>query len=135
MTRSAGRREEGAAALEFALVLPILLLLVLGIIDFGRAYSAKIKLAGAAREGVRVWATSEDFTRAEAAARNAAPTLESDRVTVPPATACTYGAPTTLSVNYRFSYITPLPAFLSGSSTATSDITLTGTGVMRCSAA
>ncbi len=121
--------------MEFALVLPILLLLVFGIIDFGRAYNAKIELAGAAREGVRIWATSENFSRAEEAARNATPGLESARLTVPPPTACTYGDPTTLTIEYRFSYITPLPAFLSGSNTSTSDITLTGTGVMRCSAA
>src|SRR5215212_4022491 len=34
-------REEGVALIEFALVLPILLLLVLGIIDFGQAFNYK----------------------------------------------------------------------------------------------
>jgi len=49
-----GRRERGAAAVEMALVLPVLLFLLMGLIDFGRAYSAQIQLSQAAREGVRL---------------------------------------------------------------------------------
>jgi len=48
--RSADR---GSAAVEFAMVLPLLLLLVFGIIDFGRMLNAKITLNEAAREGAR----------------------------------------------------------------------------------
>ena len=43
----------GAAAVEFALVVPLLLVLVLGIAEFGRAYNMQTTLSGAAREGVR----------------------------------------------------------------------------------
>ena len=50
----AGRDDRGAAAVEFALVLPILLLLLGGIIDFGFAFNTQISLTHAAREGVRV---------------------------------------------------------------------------------
>ena len=39
------------AALEFALVLPILLLLILGVMDFGRLFYTKMILTNAAREG------------------------------------------------------------------------------------
>jgi len=41
LARSAAR-DRGAAAVEFALLLPVLLLLVFGIIDFGRALNAQI---------------------------------------------------------------------------------------------
>ncbi|HKU29947.1 MAG TPA: TadE/TadG family type IV pilus assembly protein, partial [Arthrobacter sp.] len=41
--------ERGAAAVEFALVAPILVLLVLGIMEFGRAYNAQVSLTNAAR--------------------------------------------------------------------------------------
>src|SRR6266536_3564927 len=34
-------REDGVALIEFALVLPLLLLLVLGVIDFGKAFNYK----------------------------------------------------------------------------------------------
>lgn len=46
--------DHGAAAVEFALVLPVLILLLGGIIDFGFAFNAQISLTHAAREGVRV---------------------------------------------------------------------------------
>jgi Flp pilus assembly protein TadG len=41
----------GQAVLEFALVLPILLLLIVGALEFGRVFFAKIVLTNAAREG------------------------------------------------------------------------------------
>jgi Flp pilus assembly protein TadG len=48
------RGERGAAAVEFALVLPILLMLIGGTIDFGRLYYQQIQLSNAARDGVRL---------------------------------------------------------------------------------
>jgi Flp pilus assembly protein TadG len=41
----------GQAVLEFALVLPMLLLLIVGALEFGRVYFVKIVLTNAAREG------------------------------------------------------------------------------------
>jgi Flp pilus assembly protein TadG len=52
--RSAGRREAGVALIEAAFVLPILLVLAMGMLDFGRAFHTKSMLDQAAREGVRV---------------------------------------------------------------------------------
>jgi len=49
-----GHFDRGAAAVEMALVMPLLILMVMGMIDFGRAYSAQIQLSQAAREGVRL---------------------------------------------------------------------------------
>lgn len=48
-----GRGETGAAAVEFALVVPVLLAIVLGILGFGRMYSTQIDLSNAAQEGAR----------------------------------------------------------------------------------
>jgi Flp pilus assembly protein TadG len=50
------RSQSGAAAVEFALVVPIFVLLVVGIIDFGFAFNAQISLTQAVREGVRLGA-------------------------------------------------------------------------------
>ncbi len=44
---------EGSQLLELALVLPLLLVVVVGILDFGEAYNLKQKLNNAAREGAR----------------------------------------------------------------------------------
>ncbi|GGB43479.1 hypothetical protein GCM10011492_38090 [Flexivirga endophytica] len=47
------RREHGASAVEFALVLPLLVLLIGGMVDFGRAFYTEVTLTNAAREGAR----------------------------------------------------------------------------------
>jgi hypothetical protein len=47
------RSESGQALVEFALVVPLLVLIVLGIIDFGRIFYTYEALANAAREGAR----------------------------------------------------------------------------------
>ena len=45
--------EDGVAVVEFALVAPLLFILVFGIIDLGRAYATLNQLAASAREGAR----------------------------------------------------------------------------------
>lgn len=58
--------ENGQALVEFTLILPILILLVLGIIEFGWLLNAQITLNSSAREGARVGAvlnTSEEVRR------------------------------------------------------------------------
>ncbi len=45
--------DRGAAAVELALILPVLLLLIGGIVDFGRAFFAQIIITNAASEGAR----------------------------------------------------------------------------------
>ncbi|MBI4321026.1 MAG: pilus assembly protein [Chloroflexi bacterium] len=47
------RNEKGQDMVEFALVAPILLLLVMGIIDFGRVFNAYLVTTHGAREGAR----------------------------------------------------------------------------------
>jgi Flp pilus assembly protein TadG len=46
-------RQRGAAAVEFALVLPLLLALVLGVVDLGLAVYTQSVLSNASREGAR----------------------------------------------------------------------------------
>jgi len=50
--RSTG--ENGAAAVEFALLLPLLVLLLFGFIQFGTAFNARIQATNAAREAARL---------------------------------------------------------------------------------
>lgn len=45
---------EGVQLLEFALTLPVLLVMAVGIFDFGAAYNLKQKMTNGAREGVRI---------------------------------------------------------------------------------
>lgn len=52
------RDERGTAIIEFAIIVPMLLVLVLAIIDFGRMMAVSGGLAAAVREGARYAATS-----------------------------------------------------------------------------
>lgn len=54
--------EQGAAVVEFAIVVPILLVLVMAIIDFGRMMAVAASLAAAVREGGRQAATATDLS-------------------------------------------------------------------------
>ena len=58
------RDEHGAAAVELAIVLPILIVLVFGIFQFSLAYNRQQGLHAAAREGARL-ASLPDTTSAE----------------------------------------------------------------------
>ncbi len=51
-------RERGTALIEFALVLPLLLVLTVAAVDFGRAFFVKNMLEQSAREGVRLLAVT-----------------------------------------------------------------------------
>jgi hypothetical protein len=67
MVRRLLRREEAAELLEFALVLPLLLVIAVGVLDFGRAFHLEQMLNNAARVGARVAAsaTSADLTQSK----------------------------------------------------------------------
>ena len=56
--------ERGAAAVEFAVVVPVLLTLVMAILDFGRMIAVAASLAAAVRDGARAGATISDFNDA-----------------------------------------------------------------------
>jgi Flp pilus assembly protein TadG len=45
---------EGSQLVEFAVALPLLVVFVVAIFDFGQAFNLKLKLSGAAREGARL---------------------------------------------------------------------------------
>ena len=54
--RNTRKNEKGQSLVEFALVVPLLLILVSGIEEFGRAWMTKNIMTGAAREAVRILA-------------------------------------------------------------------------------
>ena len=56
MRRLDWKNERGAAAVEFALVFPLLILVLFGIIEFGAMFNAQLLVTSAARESARVMA-------------------------------------------------------------------------------
>jgi len=59
--RSLPRNAKGQALLEFALILPVVLLLVLGILEFGRAWNLAQMMSDVAREGTRRAVIADQF--------------------------------------------------------------------------
>ena len=80
------KREEGQAVVEFILVLPVLLLIVLGIIQFGSLFKDYIALTDAVRVGARQAAVSRTLTNPEAVAtarvQKAAVGLDKNKMTI-----------------------------------------------------
>ena len=121
-------RDRGAAAVEFAIVLPILLSLVLGIIAFGHAFFVQAALANAARDGVRVMALQNKSENAKAAAVSSASgvvAINQSHVVVTPSDCKANGAsgPGTATVTIKY------PLELLG---GIGNVTVTGKGTMRC---
>jgi Flp pilus assembly protein TadG len=122
-------RSRGAAAVEFALVLLPLLLILFGIIDFGRAYNAKETLAQAAREGARLVALNQPnvVSRTQAAATGLSGVSVNVNQSCP--TGSTQGTDAKVTVTYKFTFVTPVLALIGK---ASGPLTLTGVGEMPC---
>jgi len=76
--RHKARGTGGQSVLELALVLPILLMLVVGITEFGRAWMTVNVLTGAVREGARVASVTPDLAQNVDVVRSAVTTLLTD---------------------------------------------------------
>ena len=110
---------------EAALILPLLFLLIFGMVEFGRAYNAKVTVTHAAREGVRELALHNDPAAAEAVATATAPSLDPALMSFTSGSCDTDGDPVEFTIEYPFNY--SIPFF--GEDT----LTLESTAVMRCS--
>ncbi|CAA9284424.1 MAG: Similar to TadZ/CpaE, associated with Flp pilus assembly [uncultured Chloroflexia bacterium] len=116
--QKAGRSVRGQTMVEFALVFPVFILLVLGIVDLGRAVWQYSTLSNAAREGarygivlknpngtVRTDAQIIDVVKEKAVAVDIA---GGGSVDIAPSGTRTVPGTITVTVNYQFQPITPL---------------------------
>ena len=116
--------ERGVALLEFAMFAALLLILLFGIIDFGRALFTANNLTAAAREGARYGARLPDPGAALGAIADTAAATMSPfggapidaatqvAVTCRPACATSQLQSLEVRISYPFSWLTPLPALL-----------------------
>ena len=102
--------QDGASAVEFALVAPVLVLFLIGIIQFGFTFWEYIQVAQAAREGVR-WAALGAPTEVIPRAQHAAPGLNTTRLTITQG-AGTDSSAVRVTVTYQRTEIVPLPNVL-----------------------
>ena len=123
--------ERGTALIEFALVLPMLLILTVAAVDFGRAFFAKNVLEQSAREGVRLLAVTSSADSALVRQRvlnvaNGGGVTVSDIVMTDPDA----NRQVSVTVDGEFNWIFPGIFNLFGAGFA-NPMTLTGKAVMR----
>jgi Flp pilus assembly protein TadG len=125
------RSDHGAVAVELALVLPLLLVLVFGIVDFGRAFNAQVSLTQAAREGSRLAALGNPPATVCDKTWRAATGLGlscSDVTVTPCAPGATQTTDAVVTVRYTLTFSTPMVGLVGLPTTKL----LTGTGHMPC---
>lgn len=119
--------EKGQSLVEFALVLPLLILLLFGIIDFGRIFHAYLTLDHAGREAARAASIGKDDTSIKNVAVNNASSinLKEEKVSIFPVGSKSSGSDVTITITYPVDFLTPVIGKL------ISPLTLTDTTVMR----
>ncbi len=125
LNRSRSRQERGQEVVEFAILLPVLIWMLFGMLDFGRVYFSAITITNAARVGARYGIIYPDDTggitaAAQAEAQGSGVDLTDATVSTielscpdsltPTALPCDSGTPVRVTITYRFSLI--LTAFL-----------------------
>lgn len=130
-----GERQQGQSLVEFALVLPIFLIIVFGIVDFGMGMRGWITLTNAAREGARVGAVyALPGTAGTFGSPATCTTVAPEDTSSIAGRSCTSAAglpladvavgvdgaggdtgdPVRVKMTYDYNYITPLGSFIDG---------------------
>jgi Flp pilus assembly protein TadG len=142
--RRAWHRERGQSLVETALALPLLLVVSVGIFEFGRAYQTWQVVTNAAREGARM-AVLPDSTTAGVQDRvrryltdGALPRAADASVSVQPAAQIALPSGGTVSASlvtvgypFQFMMLNPIIRLVVSGSTVGGDFTMTATAQMR----
>lgn len=107
------RSSRGQAILELALVLPVLLLLVFGIVEFGRIFHAYLVVTQAAREGARVGVVGGTDADIEEAVRQVAASLDQNQLKIeiePTESLRVRGESLRVKVSYSVNLVVPIIA-------------------------
>ena len=136
--RRAGRNDRGVALVEFALVLPLLCLLVFGVIDFGFMVNRDTLINNAAREGAREGTLNPDESDIIDVVESSLGSLDADDLTVTVDCRNANGSDCVgafddqadsgdvviVTVSYDYRWITPAPQFFGGDDTVTLEKTV-----------
>ena len=121
------KSEKGQSLVEFALILPLLVLLLLAIIDFGRVFHVYLTMDHAGREAARAASIGKDNAAIKTVAVTDASTigLTDSQVAINPEGSRPTGTDVKITITYPVSFLTPMIGNIIG------PLTLTDTTVMR----
>jgi hypothetical protein len=121
------KSESGQSLVEFALIVPLLILLLFGIVDFGRIFHAYLTIDHAGREAARAASIGKDDTQVKSTAVTDAVGigLTTDKVVISPNGARVSGNDVSITITYPITFLTPVIGNIVG------PITLEDTTVMR----
>ena len=105
------KNQSGQALVEFTIVLPILMLLIMGIFQFGMMLNAYITIGNAAREGARAGIIGSSDAEIQNLIISTSPSLEPENLTVsitPSETNRISGGTLTVNVTYNYELTVPI---------------------------
>jgi Flp pilus assembly protein TadG len=118
-----GRRDEGQASVELALVLPLVVVLLLAVVQVGLVVRDQILVVHAAREAARE-AAVDPAADAPRRAALASSTLDPDRLTVTSTGRGAAGSRVRVEVSYRAPTALPLVGAAVGDLTLRASVTM-----------
>lgn len=105
------KKNKGQTLVETAFVLPIILLVLMGIVEFGRIFNTYLVLTNASREGARVAAVGGADSDVINSVMNVTQSLNQAEITItidPLETERTRGLPVAVTANYNLDLICPI---------------------------
>ena len=123
-------RQLGQSLAEFAIVVPIFLIVVFGVVDFSLGLKAWLTITNASREGARVLVLGQTCTQVTNQTKTVAASLSPPvTVTITPGSCSgVTGDAMSVTVTYQYSSVTPLGHF---AQLLTGPITMSSTSTMR----
>lgn len=103
--------KRGQALVELALALPLIIMLVMGTIEFGRLFHSYLLITNASREGARIAITGADDLTIIARVNDVTSSLNNTKeIDIDPEIQAsrTNGVPVTVTVDYEHNIITPV---------------------------
>jgi len=124
--------DAGQSLVEFAMILPLMLVMLFGLVDFGRAFYTWLVITNAAREGARVGAVQQPSGAINTRITESASGINMAKLTV----ALTNvqgarGTPVVVDLTYDFDYVTPIGGILGLFGGSISDPMITAHASMR----
>ena len=123
------KSQKGQSLVEFALILPIVILILMGILEYGLMLNSYLSINNASREGARLGAVGGTDIEIDAKEKNILPTLKSGDIIVvitPSEATRARGESISVAINYNYHSTIPIISNITGET-----VVLTAQTIMR----